>query len=88
MKVTILLLSIFIFLIALACHEDCSRGEYPRAPYGPADSWDEYYGHGDYRSVTYTYYCYQGEYHSISYVSEDSCDEWHEGYHYRGECIR
>ena len=85
MKYTILILAL---ILLLGCHgDDCDRGDYPNAPYGPADSWDEYDGSGDYKSVTYTYYCYQGEYHSITYTSGDKCEEWYESSHFRSNCI-
>ena len=73
MKKLLLILLIPLFMSCEKGGLGCNR-KYPKAPHGTPDDQSEYTSDG-YRSITYTYYCYNGKYLSYDYSSVD-CGGW------------
>ncbi len=71
-------------LLAVSCSKDCD--DRPPPPWSNPSSVSYYNGAGDYRSVTYTYGCYDfTEYVSVTYATTDGC-YWNEVSSFRMDC--
>ena len=76
------LIIIPIFLLGGCCNKD----DEPNPPFGTPDDIS-HYSNNAYKSVTYTYYCYNGEYRSISYVKADCHSSYRKGSDFRSDGI-
>lgn len=73
MKKLFIIISV-LFVITIVSCEKCSIS-WPDAPYGTPDDKNTYIN-GNYRSITYIYYCYNGKYISVTYTQVDECEKW------------
>lgn len=80
------LIFILGFLFLIACEEGsllCPA--VPDPPYGKADD-TSVYEDGGYKTVTYTYYCYNGKYQAITWTRTEKCGSWSKST-YTSDCI-
>lgn len=53
----------------------CVSSNYPASPYSNPDDKTTYVS-GDYKTITYTWYCKNGKYVSITFTQVKACAEW------------
>lgn len=82
---TVGLIAMAFLISSCECGFSEGRGSVPGSPFGTPDDKSEYVS-GDYKSVTYTYYCYNGKYQSVTYSSLEKCEDWEKST-YTSDCI-
>jgi len=84
MKKSIILITLCL-LILTSCKELICPDVPP--PEGTPDETSTYTGDDGYKSVTYTYYCWNGKYRAITWTRTVKCGSWHKS-EYTSDCIK